>query len=93
MDVPEGGTKEVEEVQQAVKYSSLFPFMLKPPSLLIQGFKDNNKAQYNLLNGMCNFGAHAVWRNGRRAANSYLGVETSKYQCPIQPLWTASQVT
>ena len=27
---------------------------------------------------MCNFGAQAEWRNGRRAVSSYLDVETSK---------------
>ena len=41
----EVGTKEVEELYQAVKYSSLFSYVLKPTSLLTQGFKDNKKSQ------------------------------------------------
>ena len=36
--VTESGTKEVEEVQQDVKYSSLSSYMLKPTSLLTKGF-------------------------------------------------------
>ena len=37
--VIEVGTKEVEEVQQHVKYSSLSSYMFKPPSLLAPVFK------------------------------------------------------
>ena len=43
--VTEVGKKEVEEVHKAVKYSSLFSYMLKTPSLITQGFKKNKKAQ------------------------------------------------
>ena len=43
--VTEVGTKEVEELYQAVKYSSLLYYMLKPTSLLTHGFKDNKKSQ------------------------------------------------
>ena len=35
--VTEVGTKEVEEVQQSVKYSSFLYYMLKPPSLITHG--------------------------------------------------------
>ena len=65
--VTELGTKEAEEVHQAVKYSSISSCMLKPPSLLTQGFKENKKSQYNAFKHMYNFGARSVWRNGRRA--------------------------
>ena len=41
----EAGTKDVEEVHQVVKYYSLSSYILKPNSLLTQGFKYNNKAQ------------------------------------------------
>ena len=76
----EAGTKEVEEVHQAVKFSSLFSYIMKPTSLLTQRSKENNKAQEKLFNDMCNFGAQAVWRNGRRAVSYYLDVDTITYQ-------------
>ena len=60
--VTEVGTKEVEEAQKAVKYSSLSSFILKPPSLLAQEFRQNKKAQDNLFKYMYNFGAQAVCR-------------------------------
>ena len=50
-------TKDVEEVQQAVKYSSLSSYMLKPLSLFPQGFKYNQKAHEKPFNTMFNFGA------------------------------------
>ena len=78
--VTEVGTKEAEEVHQAVKYSSIYSFMLKPTSLLTQVFIENKKAQENLFKNMCNFGAWLVWRNGRRYISSYLDVDTIKYQ-------------
>ena len=40
----QSGTEEVEEVQQDVKYSSIFSYLLKPPSYLTKGFNKNNKA-------------------------------------------------
>ena len=52
--------------------------MLKPPSVLTQGFKYNNKSQENILNHMCNFLSQEDWRNIRIAVSSYLGVYTSK---------------
>ena len=55
--VAEVGTKEVEEVQQAVKYYYLLSFILKPPSLITQGVKENKKAHEKLFKCMCNFGA------------------------------------
>ena len=73
--VTQSGTEEVEEVQRVVKYSSLFPYMLKPTSLLTLGFNKNKNSQENLFNRMCNFGARTEWRNGRRAISSYLDVE------------------
>ena len=57
--------------------------MLKPPSLITQGFNKNIKTQEKLFNHMCNFGAWAEWRNGRRAISSYLAVEIRKYQCQL----------
>ena len=54
--------------------------MLKPPYLLTQEFKYNKKAQEKLSKHMCNFGARAVRRNGRRAFRSYLDVNTINYQ-------------
>ena len=71
------GTDQVEEVQPVVKYSSLLSYMLKPTSLLTQVFNKNKKAHENIFKHMCNFGAWAEWRNGRRAVSSYLDVEIS----------------
>ena len=36
--VTQSVTEEVEEVQRVVNFSSLLSYMLKPPSLLTQGF-------------------------------------------------------
>ena len=73
--VPQLVTEDVEEVQGVVKYFSLLSYMLKPPSLLAQGFKKNNKAQENLFNHMCHFGVQAEWGNGRISVSSYLDVD------------------
>ena len=72
-------TKDVEEVQQAVKFSSLSYFMLKSPSLLAQVSRYDKRSQDNLCNRMCNLGDQAMWRNGRIAVSSYIDVETRKY--------------
>ena len=57
--VTESGTKEVEEVNQNMEYSYLLSYMLKPTSLITQGFTDNNKSQENIFKRMCNFGAQS----------------------------------
>ena len=51
------GGKDAGEAQKAVKYSSVLSFMLKPPSLITQGFEDINKTQEKLFKNMCNVGA------------------------------------
>ena len=51
--VTEVGTKEVEDVQQSVQYSSLLYFMLKPPSLLTQGFKYNIRSHRRIYSSIC----------------------------------------
>ena len=79
----EVGTKEVEEMQQDLKYSSLLSFMLKPTSFLTQGFKENQKALEKLFNSMCDFGSQEQWGGGRRAFSSYIDVDTSKDQCRL----------
>ena len=55
--VTKSGTEEVEEVQQVVKSSSLLYYMLKPTSLLTQGFNTNKMAQEKVFKHMCNYGA------------------------------------
>ena len=67
-------------MQRVMKYSSLSSYMLKPPSLITHGFNKNKRAQEKLFNHVCNFGALSEWRNGRRAASSYLGVDISNDQ-------------
>ena len=81
--VTEVGTKEVEEMQQDLKYSSLLSFMLKPTSFLKQGFKENQKALEKLFNNMCDFGSREQWGDGRRASSSYIDVDTNKDQCHL----------
>ena len=36
-----------------------------------------------LFKHMCNFGAWAEWREGRRVVSSYLDVDTTKDQCRL----------
>ena len=79
-DVTEVEKKDVEEVHQDLKYSYLSSYMLKPTSLLTHRFKDNKKAQGNLFHHMCNFGARAVWRNGRTPIRSYIDIDSRKYK-------------
>ena len=62
-------------MQRVAKFSSLSSYMLKPTSLLTQDFNKNVKSQENLFKHMCNFGARAEWRNGRRAISYYLDVD------------------
>ena len=63
-------------MHQAVKYSSLLSYMLKPTSLLTKGVNYNNKSEGNLFNHMFNFEAQVVRRNRRRSISSYFGVDT-----------------
>ena len=78
--VDESETIEAEEAQQYVKYAFIFYYLLKPPSFLTQGFKENNNTKENLSNSMCDFGAWADLRISRRAVVSYLDVDTRKYK-------------
>ena len=78
-----GVIEEVEDMQKALKYSSLLSYMLKPSHLLTQSFENSTTAQDKLLKHMCNFGARAKWREGRRVVSSYLDVDTTKYQCRL----------
>ena len=75
-------TKEIEEVYQAVRYSSLFIYMLKPTSLLTEGFKDNKKSQEYLFKNMCNVWAQAYWGNRRISVNSYFYIKSTKISIP-----------
>ena len=52
-----GVTEEVADMQKALKYSFIFPYMLKPSHLLTHGFDNNRTAHNNILKHMCNFGA------------------------------------
>ena len=67
-------------MHKSVKCSFLTSYMLKTPSLLTQGFKNNKKVQDKIFNNMCNYGARAECRSGRISASSYLGVDTRNYQ-------------
>ena len=78
--VTEEVTKEVEEVQRDVKYSSISSYISKRPYFLTQLFKDNNKTHDKLLNNVYDFGVQTEWRSRKRAVNYYLDVDTRKYQ-------------
>ena len=52
--VGEGVTKEVEDIQKSLKYSSLSSYIMKPSHLLTPGFEKNRTAQENLFKNMCN---------------------------------------
>ena len=70
-------------MQEAVKYSSLWSYMLKPSNLLAQGFENNRMAQQNLFKHMCNFGAQEDWRGQIIVVGSYPDVETTKDKCRL----------
>ena len=78
-----GVTEEVEDIQKALKYSSVLSYMLKPSHLLTQGFGNNRTAQYKIFKNMCNYGERSEWREEIRVVSSYLGVDTTKYQCRL----------
>ena len=63
-----------------MKDTYLFSYMLNPPYFITRVFKENNKAQENLLNHMCDFEAQEEWRSERRTNSSYLNVDTIKYK-------------
>ena len=67
-------------MQKALKYSSIFSYILKPSSLLTQSFGKNRTAQEKLFKHMCNFGSQAECREGRIFVISYLDVDTTKDQ-------------
>ena len=68
--------EEVEDMQKDLKYSSLLSYMFKPSHLLKQGFDNNRTSLEKLLKHMCNFGAQAKWKGGRRVFGSCIDVET-----------------
>ena len=92
--VTQSVTEEVEEVHRVVKYFSLLPYMLKPPSLITQGFNQNKKAHENIFNRVCNFGAQEECRNGRIPSVTILMLISAmiKTVWSIQPIWNVSQV-
>ena len=52
-----GVIEEVEDMQKALKYSSLLSYMLKPSHLITQVFERNVTVQEKLFKFMCNFRA------------------------------------
>ena len=86
-----GVTEEVEDIQKALKYSSLSSYMLKPSHLVAHDFESNRTAQDKLFKNMCNFGARSKWREWRRVVSSYICVETTKTNSvsSIIRLWIA----
>ena len=79
----EGVTEKTEDMQKAVKYSSLSSYMLKPSHLLTHGFENNNMAHDKLFKHICNFGAWEEWSECIRVVSSYIDVDTTKYQCHL----------
>ena len=73
----------MEDIQKAVKSSSLFPHICKTSHLLTQGFEKNRTAQEKIFKHMYNFGEREEWMEGRFFLSFYLDVETAKDQCPL----------
>ena len=67
-------------MQRVVKYSSILSYILKPTSLLAQGFNRNKKAHEKLFKHMCNFGARSERRTEGISVSSCLDVEISNDQ-------------
>ena len=78
-----GITEEVQDIQKALKSSSLSSYILKPSILLTQGFENNRTAQEKLFKHMFNFGSRAERRRGGIDISSYLDVVTTNYQCRL----------
>ena len=82
-------------MQQVVKYSSLPSYMLKPPSLLTQGFNKNKKAQ-EISSSICVVLRHRKSEGtGEEPPVPILMLISAMINTvwSIQPLWTAFQVT
>ena len=76
-------TEEVGDIQKDLNYSSILSCMLKPSQLLTQGFGNNRTVQEKLFKYMFNFGSQEECNNRIIVVSSYLGVETTKYQCRL----------
>ena len=55
--------------------------MFNPSNLFTQGVEYNRTTQEDQFKYMCNFGARAECREGRRVFSYYLDIETTKDQC------------
>ena len=91
----QSGTEEVEEVHRVVNYFSLSSCMLKPTSLLTQGFNKNKKSQEKLFNHYAILGHGQSGGRGEEPSVPILMLRSEMINTvwSIQPLWTASQVT
>ena len=54
-----GITEEVQDMQKALKSSSLLSYILKPSYLITHVFEKNRTEQEKLFKHMCNFGSRA----------------------------------
>ena len=93
--VTQSGAEEVEEVHKAVKCYYLLSYMLKPPSLLTQGFKKNKKAQ-KISSKICVILGHK--QSGGMEEEPPVTIlmlrpEIINTVWSIQPLWTAPKIT
>ena len=85
----------VVEVQQDLKYSSLLYYMLKPPYLITQGFKENKNTQED-FSRICVFLVHG--KSGGVVEEPPVNIlmlipENINNVCAIQPFWNTLHVT
>ena len=92
--VTEVGKKYLEGVQQAVKYSSLLYFMLKPPSYSNRYLKRirNHRRSYSRICVILGHGQCVVMGEYPSVPILMLIPSNINTVCSIQPLWTASQL-
>ena len=92
--VGSGVTEEVEDMEKAMKSSSLSSYMLKPSHLLTQRFENNRTVQDKLFKHMCNFGNRNSGVSGEELSVLILMLITPNINAvsSILRLWDESQV-
>ena len=93
--VDESETIEAEEAQQYVKSAFIFSYLLKPPSFLTQGFKENKNTQED-FSRICVFLVHG--KSGGVVEEPPVNIlmlipENINNVCAIQPFWNTLHVT
>ena len=92
--VGSGVTEEVEDMEKAMKSSSLSSYMLKPSHLLTQRFENNRTVQDKLFKHMCDIGNRNSGVRGEELSVFILMLITPNINAvsSILRLWDESQV-